>query len=118
VFRVIRLYSRKYQLYQDTSSSPVIDKATGKGVAINPIGNDSGEKRTENPYELDDAGSVGDFAKGYDYALQTSLCYDCLTHNKLSIRKTWFTMGMSSENANSWSVENRPTSRSLVWNTQ
>lgn len=76
-------YGPECQLYYGTSGSPVIDRATGKIVAINATGNESGEKCTaNNPCELDDAGQVVAFAKGYGYALQTALVYDCLTADR------------------------------------
>lgn len=54
-----------------TSGSPVIDANTGKVVAINNTGNESGERCTmNNPCEVDESGQVT-VRKGINYAQET-----------------------------------------------
>ncbi|MDG9716331.1 serine protease [Streptomyces sp. DH24] len=54
-----------------TSGSPVVDEATGKVVAVNNTGNESGERCTvNNPCEVDESGTVT-VREGINYAQQT-----------------------------------------------
>ncbi|MEW2496999.1 S1 family peptidase [Streptomyces nodosus] len=54
-----------------TSGSPVVDSATGKVVAVNNTGNESGGSCTvNNPCEVDESGKVT-VRKGINYAEQT-----------------------------------------------
>lgn len=54
-----------------TSGSPVVDNATGRVVAVNNTGNESGERCTlNNPCEVDASGNVT-VRQGINYAQQT-----------------------------------------------
>ncbi|MFF9198407.1 serine protease [Streptomyces sp. NPDC014779] len=61
-----------------TSGSPVIDTATGKVVAVNNTGNESGESCTvNNPCEVDENGAVT-VRQGINYAQQTYTLVPCI----------------------------------------
>ncbi|MFE5871096.1 trypsin-like serine peptidase [Streptomyces roseifaciens] len=61
-----------------TSGSPVIDANTGKVVAINNTGNESGERCTmNNPCEVDEGGQVT-VRKGINYAQETYGIAKCI----------------------------------------
>ncbi|MFF8599990.1 serine protease [Streptomyces sp. NPDC015232] len=61
-----------------TSGSPVIDTATGKVVAVNNTGNESGESCTvNNPCEVDENGTVT-VRQGINYAQQTYTLVPCI----------------------------------------
>ncbi|WP_431042503.1 S1 family peptidase [Streptomyces sp. P1-3] len=61
-----------------TSGSPVVDEATGKVVAVNNTGNESGERCTDyNPCEVDENGEVT-VRKGINYAQQTYQITKCV----------------------------------------
>ncbi|MBH1935546.1 trypsin-like peptidase domain-containing protein [Streptomyces sp. AV19] len=62
-----------------TSGSPVVDTNTGKVVAVNNTGNESGQRCTENnPCEVDEKGNVT-VRKGINYAQQTYGIAKCVT---------------------------------------
>lgn len=64
-----------------TSGSPVIDDATGKVVAVNNTGNESGEECTDNnPCEVDENGKVT-VREGINYAQQTYGIVPCVGHD-------------------------------------
>ncbi|QKW05887.1 trypsin-like peptidase domain-containing protein [Streptomyces sp. NA04227] len=64
-------YTPECKTIGGTSGSPVIDDATGKVVAVNNTGNESGEECTDNnPCEVDENGNVT-VHKGINYAQQT-----------------------------------------------
>ncbi|MFI1253889.1 trypsin-like peptidase domain-containing protein [Streptomyces netropsis] len=69
-----------------TSGSPVIDVNSGKVVAINNTGNESGERCTvNNPCEVDEKGQVT-VRKGINYAQQTYQITKCVgTGNKIDL---------------------------------
>ncbi|MFI8292067.1 serine protease [Streptomyces sp. ms191] len=61
-----------------TSGSPVIDTTTGKVVAVNNTGNESGESCTvNNPCEIDQNGTVT-VRQGINYAQQTYTIVPCV----------------------------------------
>ncbi|MGK5734242.1 S1 family peptidase, partial [Streptomyces sp. URMC 124] len=61
-----------------TSGSPVIDTNTGKVIAINNTGNESGERCTmNNPCEVDENGQVT-VRKGINYAQETYGIAKCI----------------------------------------
>ncbi|MFE2168392.1 serine protease [Streptomyces sp. NPDC059447] len=61
-----------------TSGSPVIDKATGKVVAVNNTGNEDGARCTENnPCEVDQSGNVT-VRQGINYAQETYIIVPCI----------------------------------------
>ncbi|WP_225802835.1 serine protease [Streptomyces sp. NK15101] len=61
-----------------TSGSPVIDTTTGKVVAVNNTGNESGESCTvNNPCEVDENGTVT-VRQGINYAQQTYTIVPCV----------------------------------------
>lgn len=61
-----------------TSGSPVIDTTTGKVVAVNNTGNESGESCTvNNPCEIDQSGTVT-VRQGINYAQQTYTIVPCV----------------------------------------
>ncbi|MGW3264659.1 trypsin-like serine peptidase [Streptomyces sp. NPDC001056] len=62
-----------------TSGSPVIDTSTGKVVAVNNTGNESGERCTvNNPCEVDENGTVT-VRQGINYAEETYEIPACFT---------------------------------------
>ncbi|MER6334262.1 serine protease [Streptomyces sp. NPDC001034] len=62
-----------------TSGSPVIDTSTGKVVAVNNTGNESGERCTvDNPCEVDENGTVT-VRQGINYAEETYEIPACFT---------------------------------------
>ncbi|MEV5435628.1 serine protease [Streptomyces sp. NPDC052682] len=69
-----------------TSGSPVVDRATGKVVAVNNTGNEDGERCTvNNPCEVDASGTVT-VRQGINYAQQTYLFPACFgVGNKLDL---------------------------------
>ncbi|QNS06867.1 S1 family peptidase [Streptomyces xanthii] len=69
-----------------TSGSPVLDQATGKVVAVNNTGNESGEECTDNnPCEVDENGQVT-VRQGINYAQQTYGIVPCVgTGNKIDL---------------------------------
>jgi V8-like Glu-specific endopeptidase len=69
-----------------TSGSPVVDQATGRVVAVNNTGNESGERCTlNNPCEVDANGNVT-VRQGINYAQQTYQLADCFgLDNKLDL---------------------------------
>ncbi|MFE0641045.1 serine protease [Streptomyces sp. NPDC058877] len=61
-----------------TSGSPVIDATTGKVVAVNNTGNESGESCTlNNPCEIDENGNVT-VRQGINYAQETYTIVPCI----------------------------------------
>ncbi|MFD3791162.1 serine protease [Streptomyces cyaneofuscatus] len=61
-----------------TSGSPVIDDATGKVVAVNNTGSESGQECTDNnPCEVDESGEVT-VREGINYAQQTYNMVPCI----------------------------------------
>ncbi|MEU7016092.1 serine protease [Streptomyces sp. NPDC046385] len=61
-----------------TSGSPVIDTTTGKVVAVNNTGNESGESCTvNNPCEIDENGAVT-VRQGINYAQETYTIVPCV----------------------------------------
>ncbi|WP_372347096.1 serine protease [Streptomyces sp. KL116D] len=61
-----------------TSGSPVLDQSTGKVVAVNNTGNESGERCTDNnPCEVDESGNVT-VREGINYAQQTYGIVPCV----------------------------------------
>ncbi|OEJ93177.1 S1 family peptidase [Streptomyces thermolilacinus] len=71
-----------------TSGSPVIDTATGKVVAVNNTGNESGGRCTlNNPCEVDQNGTVT-VRQGINYAQQTYTIAPCVgTGNKIDLSR-------------------------------
>ncbi|HET9382488.1 MAG TPA: serine protease [Streptomyces sp.] len=69
-----------------TSGSPVVDNATGKVVAVNNTGNESGESCTlNNPCEVDASGNVT-VRQGINYAQETYQIPACFgADNKLEL---------------------------------
>ncbi|MEV4869752.1 trypsin-like serine peptidase [Streptomyces syringium] len=76
-----------------TSGSPVIDVNSGKVVAINNTGNESGERCTvNNPCEVDEKGQVT-VRKGINYAQQTYQITKCVgTGNKIDLGRPGCTL--------------------------
>ncbi|GGQ09454.1 S1 family peptidase [Streptomyces roseolilacinus] len=71
-----------------TSGSPVIDTATGKVVAVNNTGNESGGRCTvNNPCEVDRNGTVT-VRQGINYAQQTYTIAPCVgTGNRIDLSR-------------------------------
>ncbi len=69
-----------------TSGSPVVDRATGRVVAVNNTGNEDGERCTvNNPCEVDEKGTVT-VREGINYAQQTHLFPACFgPDNRLAL---------------------------------
>ncbi|WP_434595656.1 S1 family peptidase [Streptomyces sp. A5-4] len=76
-----------------TSGSPVIDNATGKVVAVNNTGNESGGRCTDNnPCEVDETGKVT-VRKGINYAQQTYTIVPCVgAGNKIDLSRPGCTL--------------------------
>ncbi|MGW8982595.1 S1 family peptidase [Streptomyces parvus] len=71
-------YTPECQTIGGTSGSPVIDDATGKVVAVNNTGNESGQECTDNnPCEVDENGNVT-VREGINYAQQTYNMVPCI----------------------------------------
>ncbi|WP_405193382.1 serine protease [Streptomyces anulatus] len=71
-------YTPECQTIGGTSGSPVIDDATGKVVAVNNTGNESGQECTDNnPCEVDENGGVT-VREGINYAQQTYNMVPCI----------------------------------------
>jgi V8-like Glu-specific endopeptidase len=81
-------YTPACQTIGGTSGSPVIDDATGKVVAVNNTGNESGEKCTDNnPCEVDENGKVT-VREGINYAQQTYGVVPCVAPgNKIDLSR-------------------------------
>ncbi|GAA1902523.1 serine protease [Streptomyces durmitorensis] len=81
-------YTPDCQTIGGTSGSPVIDDATGKVVAVNNTGNESGEECTDNnPCEVDESGKVT-VRKGINYAQQTYGIVPCVAPgNKIDLSR-------------------------------
>lgn len=79
-------YTPKCRTIGGTSGSPVIDDATGKVVAVNNTGNESGQECTDNnPCEVDENGEVT-VREGINYAQQTYNMVPCIgTGNKIDL---------------------------------
>ncbi|MFF3844952.1 serine protease [Streptomyces sp. NPDC002328] len=72
-------YTSACQTIGGTSGSPVVDQATGKVVAVNNTGNESGQSCTvNNPCEVDANGAVT-VRRGINYAQQTYQFAACFT---------------------------------------
>ncbi|MEW1925988.1 serine protease [Streptomyces sp. NPDC088360] len=82
-------YTPDCQTIGGTSGSPVIDDATGKVVAVNNTGNESGEECTDNnPCEVDESGKVT-VRKGINYAQQTYGVVPCVAPgNKIDLSRS------------------------------
>ncbi|MEV5978007.1 serine protease [Streptomyces sp. NPDC052114] len=76
-----------------TSGSPVIDDETGKVVAVNNTGNESGEECTDNnPCEVDENGKVT-VREGINYAQQTYGLVPCVAPgNKIDLSREGCTL--------------------------
>lgn len=71
-------YTPECRTIGGTSGSPVIDDATGKVVAVNNTGNESGQECTDNnPCEVDESGKVT-VREGINYAQQTYNMVPCI----------------------------------------
>ncbi|MFF7873225.1 serine protease [Streptomyces californicus] len=71
-------YTPECRTIGGTSGSPVIDDATGKVVAVNNTGNESGQECTDNnPCEVDENGEVT-VREGINYAQQTYTMVPCI----------------------------------------
>ncbi|MEI7033228.1 serine protease [Streptomyces pratensis] len=71
-------YTPECRTIGGTSGSPVIDDATGKVVAVNNTGNESGQRCTDNnPCEVDENGRVT-VREGINYAQQTYTMVPCI----------------------------------------
>ncbi|MFJ9036437.1 serine protease [Streptomyces sp. NPDC102406] len=71
-------YTSACQTIGGTSGSPVLDRATGKVVAVNNTGNEDGERCTDNnPCEVDQNGTVT-VRQGINYAQQTYGIVPCV----------------------------------------
>lgn len=71
-------YTPECRTIGGTSGSPVIDDATGKVVAVNNTGNESGRECTDNnPCEVDENGEVT-VREGINYAQQTYNMVPCI----------------------------------------
>ncbi|MEU2795420.1 serine protease [Streptomyces sp. NPDC007117] len=71
-------YTPECRTIGGTSGSPVIDDATGKVVAVNNTGNESGRRCTDNnPCEVDENGEVT-VREGVNYAQQTYTMVPCI----------------------------------------
>ncbi|MWA13258.1 trypsin-like serine peptidase [Streptomyces sp. BA2] len=81
-------YTPDCQTIGGTSGSPVIDDATGKVVAVNNTGNESGEECTDNnPCEVDENGKVT-VREGINYAQQTYGVVPCVAPgNKIDLSR-------------------------------
>ncbi|UQI48151.1 serine protease [Streptomyces sp. HU2014] len=79
-------YTSSCNVIGGTSGSPVVDATTGKVVAINNTGNESGERCTmNNPCEVDENGQVT-VRQGINYAQQTYGITKCVgTGNKIDL---------------------------------
>ncbi|MFK4071229.1 serine protease [Streptomyces sp. NPDC029674] len=81
-------YTPACQTIGGTSGSPVIDDATGKVVAVNNTGNESGGRCTDNnPCEVDENGKVT-VREGINYAQQTYWIVPCVgAGNKIDLSR-------------------------------
>ncbi|MEU0160410.1 serine protease [Streptomyces sp. NPDC006261] len=79
-------YTPECRTIGGTSGSPVIDDATGKVVAVNNTGNESGQECTDNnPCEVDENGEVT-VREGINYAQQTYTMVPCIgTGSKIDL---------------------------------
>ncbi|MGY0023232.1 S1 family peptidase [Streptomyces sp. YJ-C3] len=79
-------YTSDCQTIGGTSGSPVLDRATGKVVAVNNTGNEDGGRCTDNnPCEVDESGNVT-VREGINYAQQTYGIVPCVgTGNKIDL---------------------------------
>ncbi|MBB5117286.1 hypothetical protein AF335_27440 [Streptomyces eurocidicus] len=79
-------YTSSCDVIGGTSGSPVVDATTGKVVAINNTGNESGERCTmNNPCEVDENGQVT-VRQGINYAEQTYGITKCVgAGNKIDL---------------------------------
>ncbi|MGA4850976.1 trypsin-like peptidase domain-containing protein [Streptomyces sp. G5(2025)] len=86
-------YTPECKTIGGTSGSPVIDDATGKVVAVNNTGNESGGRCTDNnPCEVDESGRVT-VREGINYAQQTYTLVPCVgTGNKIDLGRTGCTL--------------------------
>ncbi len=76
-----------------TSGSPVIDNATGKVVAVNNTGNESGGRCTDNnPCEVDESGNVT-VRRGINYGQETYQIVPCVgLDNKIDLGRPGCTL--------------------------
>ncbi len=78
-------YTPECRTIGGTSGSPVIDDATGKVVAVNNTGNESGQECTDNnPCEVDENGEVT-VREGINYAQQTYTMVPCIGGSKIDL---------------------------------
>ncbi|MFF1694138.1 serine protease [Streptomyces sp. NPDC058257] len=86
-------YTSACQTIGGTSGSPVVDDATGKVVAVNNTGNESGERCTDNnPCEVDENGKVT-VREGINYAQQTYGIVPCVAAgNKIDLNRAGCTL--------------------------
>ncbi|MBB5938218.1 S1 family peptidase [Streptomyces zagrosensis] len=79
-------YTPQCQTIGGTSGSPVVDTATGKVIAVNNTGNESGERCTDNnPCEVDQNGKIT-VRKGINYAQQSYQITQCVAKgNKVDL---------------------------------
>ncbi|MFJ8823406.1 serine protease [Streptomyces sp. NPDC102467] len=86
-------YTSACQTIGGTSGSPVLDRTTGKVVAVNNTGNEDGQRCTDNnPCEVDENGAVT-VRKGINYAQETYGIVPCVgIGNKIDLSASGCTL--------------------------